>query len=75
MYNHGKTEEDKDAKLIGFPIPPKITDCVKEVKSYSSRVVALILQLSGKDKICITQVYAPTSDYEDDVIEALFMKM
>ena len=42
------------------------------MKSYSNRVVALTLQLSGKDKICIIQVYAPTSDYEAEVIEAFY---
>ena len=35
LYNHGKTEEDKDAKGIGFLIHPRITKHVKEVKSYS----------------------------------------
>ena len=55
LSNHGKTEENKDAKVIGFLIHPKTTDYVKEVKSYSNRLVTLIL-LSGKYQICLIQV-------------------
>ena len=32
----------------------------------------MIVQLSGKDHMCIIQVYAPTSDYDDEVIEAFY---
>ena len=88
LYNHGKSEEDKDAKGIGFLIHPRITkhvkevksflihpritNHVKEVKSFSNRVVTLNLQLSGNHQICLIQVYAPTSDYDDEVLETFY---
>ena len=72
LYNHGKTEEDPDARGIGFLIHPKITKYVKGFKSYSNRVACLTLQLTDKEQICIIQVYAPTSDYDDDVVEAFY---
>lgn len=64
--------EGKHAKGVGFLIHPKITDYVKEIKSYSNRVVTLNLQLTDKDQICIIQVYAPTSDYDDEAVEAYY---
>ena len=72
LYNHGKTDEDKEATGIGFLLHPRITDYVNKIKSYSNRVVALNIQLSGKDQFCIIQVYAPTSDYDDEAVEAFY---
>ncbi len=71
LYNNGRTDDDKEAKGIGFLIHSRITDYVKEIKSYSNRVVALNIQLSEKTK-SIIQVYAPTSDYEDDDVETFY---
>ena len=72
LYNRGKTEDDKNAKGIGFLIHNKFKDYVKEVKSYSNRVAAMKIQLTGKDEMCIIQVYAPTSDYDDITVEEFY---
>ena len=65
LYNRGKTEEDKNAKGIGFLIHTKFKDYVKEVNSVSNRVAYMIVQLTGNTEMCIIQVYAPTSDYDE----------
>ncbi|XP_072046970.1 craniofacial development protein 2-like [Amphiura filiformis] len=72
LYNHGKTEEDTEAKGIGFLVHPKLTDYVTEIKSYSNRVAALNLHLTGRDQISIIQVYAPTSEYDDEIVEIFY---
>ena len=45
---------------------------MKEVKSYSNRVAAMKIQLTGKDEMCIILVYAPTSDYDDIIVEEFY---
>eukprot|EP00057_Strongylocentrotus_purpuratus_P009229 XP_011663703.1 PREDICTED: uncharacterized protein LOC105438068 [Strongylocentrotus purpuratus] len=72
LYNRGKTDDDKNAKGIGFLIHNKFKDYVKGVKSYSNRVAAMKIQLTGKDEMCIIQVYAPTSDYDDITVEEFY---
>ena len=65
LYNQGRTEDNKSAKGVGFLIHAKFKNYVKEIKSYSNRVVALNIQLARNDTMCVIQVYAPTTDYED----------
>lgn len=72
LFNRGKTEDNRDAKGVGFLIHPKFKDHIMEVKSYSNRVVALNIQLTGKEQMCVIQVYAPTSDYEDSDVEEFY---
>jgi exonuclease III len=69
LYNNGKTEDNTDAKGIGFLIHPKFTDYIKEIKCYSNRVIALQVQLTGNRNLCVIQVYAPTSEYDDEEVE------
>ena len=72
LYNRGKTEEDNSAKGIGFLIHTKFKDYVKEVRSVSNRVAYMKIQLTGNTEMCIIQVYAPTSDYDDSVVEEMY---
>ncbi|XP_072041805.1 craniofacial development protein 2-like [Amphiura filiformis] len=72
LYNQGKTEANKNAKGIGFLIHPKFIDYVKDMKYYSDRVISLIVQLTGNKQLCVIQVYAPTSDYDDEKVEELY---
>ena len=72
MYNKGATEDNKKARGVGFLIHSKIKDFIIEVKIYSNRIILLRLQLAGKEEICIIQVYAPTSDHDDDEVEQFY---
>ncbi|XP_033103855.1 craniofacial development protein 2-like [Anneissia japonica] len=72
LFNKGKTENDKDAKGVGFLIHQKLKDYIKKVKSYSNRVVSLSMQLAAKEHICVIQAYVPTNDYDDSVIEEFY---
>ncbi|XP_072051533.1 uncharacterized protein [Amphiura filiformis] len=42
------------------------------MKYYSDRVISLIVQLTGNKQLCVIQVYAPTSDYDDEKVEELY---
>ncbi|XP_072023339.1 uncharacterized protein [Amphiura filiformis] len=45
------------------------------MKYYSDRVISLIMlivQLTGNKQLCVIQVYAPTSDYDDEIVEELY---
>lgn len=72
LFNKGKTEDNKDAKGIGFLIHPKFKDFVKEMKCHSNRVISLKIHLTGDKQLCIIQVYAPTSQYDDEVVEEVY---
>ena len=72
LYNQGRTEDNKSAKGVGFLIHAKFKNYVKEIKSYSNRVVALNIQLARNDTMCVIQVYAPTTDYEDSEVETFY---
>ncbi|XP_072018244.1 craniofacial development protein 2-like [Amphiura filiformis] len=72
LYNHGKTEDNRNAKGIGFMIHPKFKDYIREIKYYSNRVVSLDVQLTANNHLCVVQVYAPTSEYEDEAVEEMY---
>jgi len=72
LYNRGATELNKEARGIGFLIHPRCKDYIIEIKSYSNRVIALWIQLKGKEKLCIVQVYAPTTDHDDEEVEQFY---
>ena len=72
LYNHGKTEDNKKAKGIGFLIHQKFKNYIEEIKSYSNRVIALKVRLTGGQFLCIVQIYAPTGDYDDEAVEEVY---
>ena len=72
LYNMGKTEENKEAKGIGFLIHGKFKDYVKDIKRHSNRVISLIVQLTGNKQMCVIQVYAPTSEYDDEEVKQMY---
>ncbi|XP_072022386.1 craniofacial development protein 2-like [Amphiura filiformis] len=72
LYNQGKTEDNKDAKGIGFLIHPKFKDFVKGMKCHSNRVISVTVQLTGNKQLRIVQVYAPTSEYDDEAVEEVY---
>ena len=40
------------------------------MKHHSNRVISIMnVQLTGSKQLCVIQVYAPTSDYDDEAVE------
>ena len=72
LYNYGATEPNKKARGVGFLIHQNIKDYISEVKSYSNRVISLQIQLTGKEEMYIIQVYAPTTDHDDEEVEQFY---
>ena len=60
---------------VGFLINKALAGNVIEVKGISERICKLVLQLNKKCKINVVQVYAPTSSYEDEVVEDFYEKV
>ena len=42
------------------------------MKHHSNRVISINLQLGGSKKLGIIQIYAPTSDYEDEAVGKVY---
>ena len=73
LYNQGKTPDNKNAKGVGFLIHASFKNYIREIKTYSNRVIALVIQLYARnDTMTAIQVYAPTTDYEDSEVEAFY---
>ncbi len=72
MTFYGKTEDNTRAKGIGVFIHPKFTDFIKEIKCYSNRVIALQVQLSDYNYLCVVQVYERISGYSDEIVEEMY---
>ena len=72
MYEIGKTEDNPDAKGLGFLTQPTIKDCVTDFKTYSNRVIKMKVHLQGNDSVTVINAYAPTSCVEDEKVEHLY---
>ena len=66
---HGK--EDKHEHGIGFLLHKDIINTVMECRPVSSRLLTIRLR-EVPFNITIVQVYTPTSDYDDNEIEAFY---
>ena len=71
MFEKAKTEDDRDAKGIAFLVHEDIRKYDIGFKAYSNRIIRLDLNLDCKRKFTVIQVYAPTTSYDDAVIEQL----
>ena len=57
---------------VGFLVHKEIANNVIEYRSSSERVAMVVLQLKSMYRVKIVQVYAPTSTYDDEVIEDMY---
>ena len=48
---------------------------MQDIKCDSNRVISLIIHLTGSKQMCVIQVYAPTSEYADEVVEQIYDKI
>ena len=59
---------------VGFIVRKEAIECVKSCIPVSSRII--VLQVSAKPKnITLIQVYAPTSDHDDEEVEAFYEEL
>ncbi|XP_071497554.1 uncharacterized protein [Diadema antillarum] len=72
LYYSG--EKDIHAKGVGFLVNKNIKDSVMECCPISSRLITIRLK-AAPFNISIVQVYAPTTDYEDEVIEEFYTEL
>ena len=66
LYFSGK--EEKHVHGVGFLVHKDIVNTVMGCRPVSSRLIVIRLRASVF-KITIIQVYAPTSDYDDDAVK------
>src|SRR5271167_45439 len=64
--------QDKSQAGVGFLVHKDIAKSVMEFKGASERTAMLIVKLNSKYSVKIIQVYAPTSAYSDEVVEAVY---
>ena len=66
VFSSGK--EDKHENGVGFLVHKNIVNTVKGCRPVSSRLITIRLRVVHFN-ITVVQVYAPTSDYDDNEIE------
>lgn len=57
---------------VGFLVNKKIMDRVQEFKAVNDRIATMTLKINERYQMQITQVYAPTTDHEDEEIEEFY---
>ena len=72
MFEKAKTEDDKDAKGIAFLVHKDIRKYVIGFKAYSNRIIRVDLNLDCEKTFTVIQLYAPTTSYDDAVVEQFY---
>lgn len=67
-----KGQEDKSEGGVGLLINKKIANNVIQFIARTHRIIYIIIKISSKFSLKIIQVYAPTSDYEDEEVESFY---
>ena len=65
---------DRHEHGVGFLVHREITSCVMGCRPVSSRIITIRLRATPFN-ITIVQVYAPTTDYPDEEIEAFYNEL
>ena len=71
IYDVGKTEDRPVAKGLAFLVNKSFKDYIVSFHAHSDRIISCILNLKN-ETIQIVQVYAPTTDYDDETIEQFY---
>lgn len=69
---HYRGEEDVAQGGVGFVVHKNHKQNIIKIHSVSPRVIYLILKLNKRYNVKIIQVYAPTTDYDDEVVEGFY---
>ena len=70
IYNVGNNNEAKNR--IGFIINKRLESHIEEVVGINERTAYTKLKLNAKYSIKIIQLYAQTTDHEDEEVEELY---
>ncbi|KAL3272097.1 hypothetical protein HHI36_022559 [Cryptolaemus montrouzieri] len=60
---------------VGFLVHSKLAKLVTEYVGISDRIAYVTVRISEEYSMQIVQVYAPTSDYDDDVVESFYEQL
>ena len=71
MFDVGKTEDRPHAKGLAFLVNKSFKDFIVSFHAHSDRIISCILNLKN-ETLQIVQVYAPTTDYDDETIEKFY---
>ena len=67
-------DQEKHQHGVGFIVRKEITGCIISCTPVSSRII--MIRVSAKPvNFTVIQIYAPTSDYEDEVVEAFYEEL
>ena len=69
IYYSGKETDHQHG--VGFIVNKKILNCVLRATPVSSRIMSLRLSAQPLN-INVVQVYAPSSDFDDDIVEEFY---
>ena len=67
-----KTEETPNAKGLALLVNKNFTGYVEKFEKHLDRIISCKIELDGKTSLQIMQVYAPTSDHDDETVEMLY---
>ena len=70
LYTRG--HDAKSQAGVGFIVHKDIATNILEFRSASERVAMLVVKINSKYSVKIIQVYAPTSAYDDEIVEEMY---
>lgn len=70
LYHKGEDEISQGG--TGFLVHKRHKHQILKISSISPRVIYLILKLNQRYSLKIIQVYAPTTDYDDEMVETFY---
>ena len=65
-------KENKSQAGVGFLIHKDLAGNIVQFKGKSDRTAMIVVRLNSKYSVKVIQVYAPTSAYEDEVVEQMY---
>ena len=80
MYEAGKktpkqTEENPNAKGLALILNKSFADFVEKVEKHSDRINSCKIKLQWKTSLQIIQIYAPTSDHDDETVDMFYEEL
>ena len=75
MHEVGKTKENLNAKWLALIVNKNFTDYIEKFEKHSDRIISCKIKLQGKTALQIIEVYAPSSDHDDETVEMFNEKL
>ena len=71
VYETGKSEDNPNALLIN----KNFTDNVEKIEKHADRIISCKIKHHGKTALQIIQVYTPTYDYDNEIVELFYEEL